>query len=269
MPNPSTPLLKKSILQGLTDRIAKQHDYIRSGLEQANLSGAGYFYTRIHDGLCDDPLQPLGDALFEGTLVPPADDLDNNFSSGNLLSSTYGSFVAAMQGYAQANGLDDMDDWLSQLDLNVHEDFDSVYQATNGQHLDAINVFRARQVQMGRVDVSSSGVGTFTDGVALGTGTGKFNPNTNSAGAQLVAYLGSGSSPSANDLVLNMTLTDEDSTNSVNQLVTIPAGSVAGDSVNIGTSTDKWLDVVSCVFAGGDAGQVVAIKNIIERNASL
>lgn len=269
MPNPSTPLLKKDILTGLTDRIAKQHDYIRSGLEQANQSGAGYFYTRIHDGLCDDPLQPLGDAAFESALVPPADALDNNFASGTLLSSTYSAFVSAMQGYAQAQGIDDFDDWLSQLDLNVHEDFDSVYQAVTGGHLDAVNVFRKNQVEMGRVAVTSSGVGTFTDGVALGTGTGKFNPNSNSAGAQLVAYLGSGSAPSANNLVLNMTLLDEDGSQSVNNLVTIPAGYVAGQSVNIGASTDKWIDVVSCVFSGGDNGQVVAIKNIVERNASL
>lgn len=263
-------LIKANVVSGTTDRIAAQHQLIRDGFEAANVSGTGFFYPRIHQSLCDDPDTPLGDADIEGVLVVPANNLDQNFLSGATLSTIYGQYLRAFRTHFSAQGVTDWNGYLSDtdVDLNVHEDFNAVYNAVFGSDLDAVNVFRDTLVELGNLSLTGSGVGTFTDGDAIGTGTGSFNADSNSAGAQLQVYMGSGAT-TATDLDMNLTVLNEDQSQTSNVLVTLSSGSDIGDTVDIGSSSDKVIDIVSLQFAGGDSGTVVAFRQIIEREASL
>lgn len=269
------PLRKKTIMQGIFDRMARQQQLIRDGFEGCVTSGvpAVPFYLRVHDGLADDTVNhPNGDAIFEQSLIAPADNLDRNFHSGTALINVFGSFVGSFNTYLSKVGrTGGLDSWLNDLDLNVHQDFAPIYRAINGQNLDAVNVFLKDPIDLAYIDASGSGTGTANLGTPLGTGSGKFDGNAsapNAAGAQLEVYVGSGSGFS-NDLDINLRLKNENTTEESNVLVTVPSSAAIGDTVDIGASTDKRIEVLAVQFAGGNAGQSVGIRQKIERTVSL
>jgi len=80
-------VISVDIIEGITDRIAAQQALFQTAFASANVSGTGYFYPRIHNGICADPALDQGDADVERALVGVADDLDNNFLSGSTLSN--------------------------------------------------------------------------------------------------------------------------------------------------------------------------------------
>jgi hypothetical protein len=261
MGNPSLQLTS-----GTFDRMAAQQQLFNTALVDMAAAGGGKYYPRVHTNICDTT--PNGDPDVEVPLVGPANTLDENYSSGTFLSTIYSGYLQAWRGMLQDLGFTDLDDFLSTIDLNLHEDVDPVYNAVFGTSLDAVNVFRKTPLEMGTIVLTGSGTGTFTDGDALGTGSGTFDANTNSAAAQLQVYMGSGATTGA-DLDINMTCLDEDGNTVQNVLVTLPLGSDVGDTVDVETSSDKYLDVVSLQFAGGEASRTVGIRQIIERQPSL
>ena len=101
------PLRKKTIMQGIFDRMAAQQQSIRDGLDGCLTSGypAIPFYLRIHDGLHNDPSgHPNGDAIFESATVQVANNLDHNFHSGTLLNSIFGPMLGAFNTYQARAG---------------------------------------------------------------------------------------------------------------------------------------------------------------------
>jgi len=156
-----------------------------------------------------------------------------------------------------AQGYSGWDTYLDTLGLNVHEDFNTVYNAINRSSLDAVNVFRSTQIDLGVFALTGSGAGTFTDGDALGTGSGKFSA-TNSAGAQMQAYVGSGSLTV--DMIMDLSVTYEDGTTASGVTATLSSGAVVGSTTNFGTSSDDIIDVTGAVFAGGTNGVSVGIR---------
>jgi hypothetical protein len=254
------------LTSGTMDRIAAQHQLFNQSLIDMAAEGGGKFYPRVHTNICNTT--PNGDPEVEVPLVGPANTLDENYASGTFLSSIYSGYLQAWRGMLQDIGYADLDDFLTTIDLNVHEDFNPVYVAVFGSNLDAVNVFRKTPLELGTVALTGSGTGTFTDGGSLGTGSGDFDSESNSAGAQFQMYMGSGAT-TLTDLDVNMTVLKEDGTQQTNVLATLSAGADVGDTVDIGTSADKFLDIVSLQFAGGDSGREVGIRQIIERSPSL
>lgn len=269
------PLRKKTIMQGIFDRMARQQQLIRNGFEGCVTSGvpAVPFYLRIHDGLADDTIDhPNGDAIFEGATIVQADNLDRNYHSGTTLVSVFGSFMGSFNTYLSRVGRSGgLDSWLTDLDLNVHQDFNPIYRAINGQNLDAVNVFLDEPIDLATIVATGSGTGTASLGTPLGTGSGKFTDvagSPNAAGAQLEAYVGSGAA-FVNDMVINLTLKNENATEETNVLVTVPNTAAVGDAFDIGAGTDKRIEVLAIAFAGGNSGQAVGIRQKIERTISL
>lgn len=261
MGNPSFQLTS-----GTFDRIAAQHQLFNGALVDMAAEGGGKFYPRVHTDIANKT--PKGDPDVEVPLVGPANTLDENYESGVFLSSIYSGYLQAWRGMLQDLGYADLDDFLSTINLNVHEDFNPVYQSVFGANLDAVNVFRKTPLEMGTIALTGSGTGTFTDGSALGTGSGEFDATSNSAGAQLQMYMGSGAT-TVTDLDINMTVLLENGSQQTNLLATLPIGSDVGDTIDIGLASDKIIDIVSLQFAGGDASRTVGIRQIIERTPSL
>lgn len=246
--------------------MAAQQRLFNTALLDMSATGGGKFYPRVHTNIAETT--PDGDPDVEVPLVGPANTLDENYTSGSFLTTIYSGYLQAWRAMLTDLGYADLDEFLTDIDLNLHEDFDPIYNAVFGVSLDAVNVFRKTPLEMGKIVLTGSGTGTFTDGSALGTGSGTFNGSNNSAGAQLQLYMASGATTGA-PLVVNMTVLKEDGSQQTNVTGTLLIGSDVGDTVDFGTTADKFIDVVSLQFAGGEASRTVAIRQIIERQASL
>jgi hypothetical protein len=171
-------------------------------------------------------------------------------------------------------GVTSMDDYLNQSGINVHECYAIAHAAVLGSQLDAFNVFRDDEIQMGQVDITSSGVGSFTDGEALGTTAGgdfvrDTGPTvTPNSAEQNVCWMAPSGIGVPFDIQLNVIGVNEQG-NTVSEQATIPAGSTSGVCSQIGPDGFKLLDVTAIQFAGGNAGDIVTVRSMIERGVGL
>jgi len=261
-------IIANSLFTGVADRVAKQAEIQSTAFTQSQAQGTGKFYPRIHDGVGVG-----GNYDVENAMIRSANSLDNDTFSGvptaNFWASAYSDFMSALETHTQSEGATDLDDFLNTSGINVDPYFERVYFVCKGSHLDARNVFMDTPVELGVVDVISSGVGTFTEEAVIGTGTGKVD-DTNHAAAQLHAI------PQAtisSDLVLDMSVFAEDVADGrvlTSRNVTIPGGTAGGTLVSIGTSgVDKFLEVDSVLIAGGTTSDQVKIVSQVERIRAL
>ena len=137
-----------------------------------------------------------------------------------------------------------------------------------GSHLLGRNVYSDVEQLMGVVDVVSSGVATFTDGSALGTGAGVTSP-TNRAAAHINAIP---QNDITADLVLDVRLYEEAQTTgqqAASRNVTITSGILADAEVSVGELTDMFLDITDIVIAGGALGDSIRMISSVERVRAL
>lgn len=265
-------IISKTLMQGITDRIAAQATFIDSALTSARQTGGGLFYTRIHD----DVGFPLGDYNVESDLITPGHDIDENLADDPVYALEYSAMVNALISHVtEAQGITDLDDYLTRSGLNVAEKFDDVYFAVRGQHLLSTNVFRQETLDpMATLVWAGSGVATFTDGYRLGTGTGDFvSPgvnnanlsNANSAAQALQVIVASGITAASQLNIYLMPETLVQTTRTVN----LTSGLQIGQTVAIGSGSDAFLDVVNIVVAGGAASNAIRIRSVVERTPSL
>ncbi len=255
------PVIDSALFQNMSDSIAAREQDLQTGFQDA-ASGIG-FYLRIHDSLDDK----FGDADVEGDLVTPANELDLDYQSGTTLSTVFGPFVRALQSHIQTVGsFTNTDAYLQSNALNVHEDFAQVYEATFGSKLDAINVYRKNELDMGTVDFSGSGVCVFTDGGTLGTGAGDFDGSSNSAAQALKAVVTSAGGIGSNDAIIKVVTLDEASVQQISTTLTIPNTAVLDDEFDI-VITNPSIDVTAIQCAGGNASDQITIRQKVERPA--
>lgn len=254
-------------MQQITDRIAAQATFIDSALTSARQVGGGLFYVRIHEDV-----GTLGDYNIENDLITAGNNIDINLADDPVYVLEYNEMVNALISHVtEAEGITDLDDYLTRSGLHVAEKFEDVYNAVRGNHLLAANVFRANILDpMATTVWLGSGSAVFTDGFRLGTGSGEFvSPgsnnsnvsNANSAPQQLQVIVASGITANAQ---LDIRLLPE-SLVQESQTVNLTSGMQIGTTVNIGTSANQYLDVVNIVVAGGANGQAIRIRSIVER----
>lgn len=240
----------------LTDRLACEGHIISAAINE--VSSGLTWYERINK-----PLGTAGDADVESDLVDPAVDLDRDYLSGTTISTFFASLTRDLQTHVQNKGFTDLDDFLSSKDINVHEQFHMVYNASTGKVLDAINVFRANTITMGTMDFTGSGTGTFTDGSALGTGSGDFDADSNSA-AQDLKFIVTGGDIGGTDIEAKVVGTDESGNSLISSTVNVSSGTSEDTEVDI-TASSPFLDVTSVQIAGGTSGDQLVIKQKVER----
>jgi len=260
-------LIANHILSGMTDRVAAQVAAFKNGFNSAVLSGTRY-YIRVHDGVGAPP----GDYDVENALITPSNTVDQNTFSGSFFRTTYQDLVTALENHVIAKNAVSFDSFLNTSGVNVHPDFDEVWNRVKGSHLLARNVFFSdANISMATFESTGSGTGTFTDGTQVGTGsiTTKYVPGTsNYAAAKAVAV------PNQNvgaDIVLNIQLLKEnlaggtvvDSAN-----VSITSGTASGTQFQVNVGTD-YLDVTNIVAAGGDGDDVFTVFALKEREVNL
>jgi len=253
-------VISNNLLEQLTDRMAKQADEIRSGLQDANHEGGGYYYYRIHSGV-----GLSGDSDVEEDLIASAADLDEDFEPNDTYRLIMNDFVNALDVHVRNQGAAGLNAFLTTSGINVAELFADVFNACKGQRLDAINVFDPNEEVMATIHMSSSGTGTWDDGVAIGTGSGSYS-TTNHAAARL--FMEIAEQDLSNNAEVKLCLTKEDGS-SEEKTVDLSSGLIVGERANVGSASDAYLDVSSLIWAGGTSGTDVIVKNHIERTIAL
>jgi len=257
-------VLSKSAFEDHADRLAKQLEILREAIAAASASGTSHY------NIC-------------------AAEAENNYSMINALSDNYTAFDTAIASettllrsvfsylinadanHATTEGAASLDAWLTASGIDVHEYYADAYYMVKGSRMQAVNVFKAVPVHLASFHGTDSGVGVFTAGTALGTGSGSQSA-TNFAGAQLEAYVASGLG--ASDLQFKLCVVAEGGTSSfVN--VTVPSGSSAGTVVDIGSSSDAYVSIdttqssVAGGTAGGDNANSIIFRSKLKRTIAL
>lgn len=256
-------LLKDTFL-GVSDRLAKQYDMLITTHQLAS-SGTGV-YPRIHGGLSD-----TGDYPVEVDLITAANTTDTNRLDFTKISvPLFGDIVNAINSHITSRGgsqISTLNDYLLVSGIHVHERYAELYADVTGNELLAKHAFRADEVQMGMVTVTSSGVATFTDGTALNAGTGQdYSRRSITSDALIQYYIASGSS-STNDRVLSI-IGINDEGNTISATVTIDNSLHSGMSGLI-DSGKRFADVTTIQVAGGNASEVITIRSVIDRNIGI
>lgn len=253
-------LMSKWLMESLSDRLAVQAEAVLSGLDSARGEGGGRHYKRIHSGVGLD-----GDYTLENTLITTANAQDTTaLTDFTILSTIFGSYIAALETHARNYGATNLDQWLFASGIDVDWPMSLVYRAKTGSHLDSVNVFGGR-VQLGSVALTGSGVSSYTDLNPVGTGSGDASAY-NKCAARMTAVVQSGIG--ANDIVLDVRLLDE-AGQATSRQVSFTAAAVPGDEARVGSAGDYFIDITSVVVAGGDNGDAVSFRSEKQRNPAL
>ena len=263
------PLVDTATLLRVADRAAYQYGQIQDLSAALKLQGLAYYWETI---------SATDDVDVEVPCETPYEQVDEDLLPRDMLTGTkLGNIIFGMEEHfnrRDASGaplqLGGWDGYLSSEDERVSEYFNNLYTEVKGNYMLAINVFSETNDKFADIEVAAGPVISFTDGVNYGNGSALNNADgSNYAATQLkvvVVTMG------ATDLDLRLSVKDvNDNPTTID--VTVPAGSAPGVVVNVGASSDRFLDVTGAAFvpAGnqGTVGDDVDIRNLKERQIAL
>jgi hypothetical protein len=247
-----------------------QYKYLYDAFAQLTLVGGGYYadiVTATNDSDVEIPTQR------DYHYVDTALNVNFNVANGTPLATIIGAMNAHFnqRGLAgnplQAGG---WDGYLYDHDCRVSYYFDLLFIATQGPYMLAVNVFSETNDIFGTVTIAAGPTINYVDGVNYGDGA-----VTNPANGTYYA------ATQFRILVVSMGATDADLRLAVKDInnnpttidVTVPGGSAPATEVLIGTTADRFLDVMGVTFvpAGntGTVGDNFTINNKKERQISL
>jgi len=262
-------LIDVTTLLRVADRAAYQYGQMKDMSSAIQAQGTAYYWETIT--ATDDP-------DVEIPTLKPYEAVDNDLSPTQIVCGTLlGNIISGMEGHfsrKDSNGdplqLGGWDGYLQAKDERVSQYFAELYRATKVSYMFAVHVFSEGDDKFADVSVAAGPTIVFTDGINYGNGSGT-NPANGSyfAATQLRIVVGT---MGAADLDLRLAVKDvNDNPTTID--VTVPAGSAPGDSISVGTSSDRFLDVTGASFvpAGstGTVGDVVEVRNLKERQIVL
>lgn len=261
----------------VADRLAKQARILETATLDAQVTGGGKFYPRIHGSLPD-----AGDIDVEDDLIKKASDLDNDILANDLFNTIYGNFITAIDRHVKRKSFANVDAYLvgtGTSGINVDDGFAKAYKGTTGSELDARNVF-GPETNIAFINFTSSGVASLTKENATGSGGTTDHTDTASSGfatgnhaaANMRLFVGSGlGTPSVATLELVMKF---ENTNIAVSGVTVTFSgtetTTVGTTKNVGTHPNNaFIDISSTQVAGGASGLILQLKSIKEREVAL
>jgi hypothetical protein len=260
------PLIQPTVLLGIADRAAQQYKLLLDAFSVINQTGGGLYYERVN---------ATADVDVQIPLLQPYYTVDQGFVVNRWvqLAGNLPLVVSGMDNHFNKMGsVGSWDGYLSTHDCRVSDYFNQIHKLSKSMPLLAVNVFCEVETNFGMAAVSAGPAIDFIDGDDFGPG---MNPHLradggNFAAAQLkVVAIGN---IGASDLDLTITVKNWLG-DIVTMDVTVPAGSLAGAEFQLGTSTDRFMDVTGIGFkSGGSTGTVgdaVRIFNIKERAIAL
>jgi hypothetical protein len=263
-------LIDTTTLLGIADRAAQQYNILNTAYLQANQEGGGYYFGRVtltNDQDVEIPLERPYQIVDE--------DLQTDFAirNGTHLANIVNAMLVHFNIRNSANQplqAGGWDGYLYTKNVRVSWWFNKLYFAIKNQYLLAVNVFSETDDVFATLDVAAGPTLNFTDGVNYGTGsTSNLANGSNFAATQLkIVVTSMGASP------LDLRLSVKDINNLPTTIdVTVPASSPAGTEIPIGTSSDRFLDVIGASFipfgSFGTLGDTVTVNNLKERQIAL
>jgi hypothetical protein len=264
------PLIDTTSLLRVADRAAMQYKYLYDAFAQLVLPGGDYYsdiVTATNDNDVEIPTQR--DYYYVDTAL----NVNYNVANGTPLASIIGAMNVHfnIRDYAgnplQAGG---WDGYLIDHNSRVSYYFDLLFIATQGPFMLAVNVFSENDDVFGCVNIIAGPAINYVDGVNYGNGA-VTNPanGTYYAATQLKVIV---TNMGGVDADLRLAVKDVNDSPTIID-VTIPGGSVGGTVVPVGTTVDRFLDVMDVTFvpAGntGDLNDQFTIHNLKERQISL
>jgi hypothetical protein len=264
------PLIDTTTLLGIADRAAQQYNILNTAFSQANQEGGGWYFDRstsTNDADVEIPLNGPYEAVDQDL------DIDYAVRNGTRLANIVNAMLVhfnirnSSNQPLQAGG---WDGYLYTKNVRVSWWFNRLYYAVKNRYLLAVNVFSETDDVFGTVDVVAGPGLNFTDGVNYGNGdsTNKAN-GSNFAATQLKVVVGS-----MGGSTLDLRLSVKDINNLPTTIdVSIPGGSAPGTEIPVGTSSNRYLDMIGVAFVPfgsfGTLGDSVTIHNLKERQIAL
>lgn len=262
-------LISTAVLLQVADRAAMQCKYIYDAFTSLTAEGGGYYadiITATEDHDVEIPTQG------------PYHYVDDTLSADLAIQGNPFCFIlSAMEAHfnlrdnsgaaLQPGG---WNGYLQDHDERVSYYFARMFYAVKNVYMMANNVFSESDDLFATAVVAAGPAITFTDGINYGTGAAT-NPadGTYYAATQLKVRV---TSMGATAVDLRLSVKDE-SNNPTTIDVTIPGGSPALTEVSVGTSSDRFLDVIGIGFvpAGstGTFGDTFTVRNLKERQIAL
>jgi hypothetical protein len=264
------PLISVPTLLRVADRAAYQNGQIQDTMAAISAQGTEFYWQTITD--TDDPDVEIP---CEGPYLEVDEDFDpgRNAHYGTrlpLIITAMEAHFARDDGSGQPLQIGGWDGYLTSEDQRVSQYFGDLFFAVKGYYMLANNVFSEGDDQFADIEVITGPAIQFTDGINYGDGSPS-NPANDQffAATQLKVVV---VSMGGTDLDLRLSVKDvNDNPTTID--VTVPGGSAGGTEIDIGTSSDRFLDVMGAIFvpAGstGTVGDNVTIRNKKERQIAL
>jgi len=247
-----------------------QYKFLYDAFAQLVLPGGDYYASIVTATDDTDVEIPL---LNPYNFVDTSLNVDSTVRTGTPLASIIGAMNVHfnIRDYAgnplQVGG---WDGYLYDHNCRVSWYFARMFTATQGVYMLAVNVFSESNDVFATLNVIAGPTLVFTDGMSYGNGA-ITNPanGTYYAATQLKAVVGV---MGVTNLDVRLSVKDVNN-NPVTIDFTIPGGSAPGTEIDIGTTSDRFLDVFGAVFTpGGNTGSVgdqFTVNNKKERQISL
>lgn len=204
-------------------------------------------------------------------LATPFKTADDDFVDEAKVEKTLlQNLISAMESHATRLGAASLDDFLTTSGIQIGENYAEAYRVVKGIKLSAKNTYSEREIELGDLRITSSGVGTFTSRLSMGSGSGKYvlspDSSLNVSSTFLAARVASGIG--SNPVLLQLNMKDEFD-NNLNMNWTIPGGSAVNTVVMATTSSRRFYKINSLYFAGGNTGDGLTFLGQILRPIGL
>ena len=263
------PLISTSVLLGIADRGASQYKELSDAFVAMGATGTTGYFQRV---------SATDDSDVEIPTISGYNNVDTSLNIKTTVRSgtQLGQVVTDMEGhFSRKYGgsllqIGGWDGYLAGKDERVSWYFAELFDAVKSARMLSANVFSEADDLFATAEIIGGPAITFTDGVNYGNGAATNLANgSNFAATQLKIVV---TSMGATDADLRLSVKDKND-NPTTIDVTVPASSPGATVVNIGTASDRFLDVTNVIFvpAGstGTTGDIFAIRNLKERAIAL
>ncbi len=266
------PLIDTTTLLGIADRAAQQYNILQAAFNDAQQEGGGWYFDRVTQ--TEDPDVELP-TVQPYQIVDDDILVDQAINNGTQLQGIIGAMEVHFNTRTNPGGAPlqpgGWDGYLAEHDCRVSWWFNKLFYAVKGSRwMRAINVFSETNDLFGTVQIAAGPSLVFTDGINYGNGSEmNFANGTNFAGTQLKVVV---TAMGANDVDLRLgvkNLSNLPTTIDVH----IPASTPPGTEIPVGTTGNRFLDLISVSFipfsSYGTLGDTFAIRNLKERQIAL
>ena len=226
-------------------------------------TNAGYYQMVT---ATEDPDQEV--PMLQGMLA-----VDNDFDLVGIVKGTRLSNIPGIvqNHFIRVEEAGGMDGYLFTNNLRASDYYNQVNRISLGQYLLAVNVFSEADDTFATCEIIGGPLVDFTDGISYGTGS-QFQEATGTAFAATQLKIVTTSVIGVSNIELTLSVKDiNDNPTTID--VIIPSGRGIGEEVLVGTTSDRFLDVMGVGYKAatadeGTVGDTFRVANVKAREVA-